>query len=245
MSEPYIPNDGPEQPYYGRPKAFRPTEPDRARVTRNLFHLTRDYDSNLNSVLEIRSGAKANTDIDDHVANVNTVGTTWVYQYPRPNVVDSDSHRPIVSSRIISSDQTYPKLLPTVELFSPPPISMRSTVAYPARAGAGYRVNRPDGTYEYRYFEPIFTEPNEILITRSMKGGALHTGHGAISDQRHIDPLLGVGASSLNCSRTQCETAHSTGTPKFCGNTGAARETSSLNRGNDYTHAPARLSATL
>ena len=181
----------------------------------------------------------------ERIENVNTTSTTWVYQFPRPNVVDPDSHRPIVLSRIISSDQTYPKLLPTVELFSPPPISIRSTVTYPARTGAGYRVNRPDGTYEYRYFEPISTEPNEILITRSMKGGALHTGHDAISDQRHIDPLLGGGASSLNGSRTQCETAHPTGTPKFCGNTGAARETYSLNRGNDFIHAPARLSATI
>ena len=118
-------------------------------------------------------------------------------------------------------------------------------MAYPARTGVGYRVNKPDGTYEYQYFEPISTAPREIPITEWKRGEALYTGHGAVSDQRHADPLLGGGASSLNCSRTQREIAHPTGTPKFCGNSGAARETDSLNRGNDFTHAPARLSATL
>ena len=55
----------------------------------------------------------------------------------------------------------------------------------------------------------------------------------------------GGGASSLNYSRTQREIAHPTGTPKFGGNSGAACEIYSLNRGNDFTHAPARLSATM
>ena len=118
-------------------------------------------------------------------------------------------------------------------------------MAYPARTGGGYRVNKPDGTYEYRYFEPIATEPRENPIIERMREGALYTGHGAISDQGHADPLFGGGMSSLSFSRTQREIAHPTGTPKFCGNSGAAYETYSLNRGNDFTHAPARLSATI
>ena len=70
-------------------------------------------------------------------------------------------------------------------------------------------------------------------------------GHGTISDQGHADPLLGGGTGNLYYSRIQREIAHPTGTPKFCGNSGAACETFSLDRGNDLTHAPARLSATV
>ena len=180
----------------------------------------------------------------ERIENVTTTSTTWVHRHPRSTVVHPDSHRPIVSSRVASSDQTYPKLLPTVELFSPP-ISSRPNMAYPARSGVGYRVNKPDGTYEYRYFEPISTEPREIPITELMGGEALYTGHGISSDQRHADPFLGGGMSNLNYSRIQRENAHPTGTPKFCGNSGAVCETFSLNRGNDFTHAPARLSAIL
>ena len=244
MSEPYIPNDDPEQLNYGRPKAFTPTEQARARVTKNLFLSTRDDELNLGSIPENRSGVKVNTTMGERIENVNTTSTTWVHRHPRSTVVHPDSHRPIISSRVASSDQTYPKLLPTVELFSPPPISSRPNMAYPAKTGVGYRVNKPDGTYAYQYFEPISTAPREISITEWKRGEALYTGHGTVSDQRHADPLLGGGASSLSYSRTQREIAHPTGTPKFCGNSGAARETYSLNRGNDFTHAPARLSAT-
>ena len=118
-------------------------------------------------------------------------------------------------------------------------------MTYSARTGVGYRVNKPDGTYEYQYFEPISKESREIPTTGPMRGEALYTGHGTISDQRHADPLFGGGTSNLNYSRIQREIAHPTGTPKFCGNSGAACETFSLDRGNDFTHAPARLSATL
>ena len=77
-----------------------------------------------------------------------------------------------------------------------------------------------------------------------MGGEALYTGHGIFSDQRHADPLFGGGVGCVNFPRTQREIAHQTGPPKFCGNSGAGRETYSLNRGTDFTHAPARLSAT-
>ena len=157
----------------------------------------------------------------------------------------SDSYRPIVSSRMAGSGQTYPKLLPAVELFNPPPISSRLNMAYPARTGVGYRVNKPDGTYEYQYFEPISMEPHEIPVVVQREGETLNTGHGAVSDTGHADPLLEGGASSLGFSRTQREIAHPTGTPKFCGNSGAACETFGLNRGNDFIYAPARLSATI
>ena len=70
-------------------------------------------------------------------------------------------------------------------------------MAYPARTGVGYRVNKPDGTYEYQYFEPLFTEQREIRITERMGDEALYTGHGISSDQRHADPFLGGGASNI------------------------------------------------
>ena len=117
-------------------------------------------------------------------------------------------------------------------------------MAYPARTGIGYRVNKPDGTYEYRYFEPIHTEPREIPITQQTSRGTLYTGHGAASDQGQADPLLGGGTGSLSFPRNQRENTHPTGTPKFCGDTGAARGTDSLIRGDDFSHAPARLPAT-
>ena len=139
MSEPYIPNDDLEQLNYGRPKAFTPTEQARARVTKNLFPSTRDDDLNLGSIPENRWGVKVNTTMGDRIENVNTTSTTWVHRHPRSTVVHPDSHRPIISSRVAGSDQTYPKLLPTVELFSPPPISSRPNMAYPARTGAGYQ----------------------------------------------------------------------------------------------------------
>ena len=145
----------------------------------------------------------------------------------------------------MTSDQTYPKLLPTVELFSPPPIASSSNMAISARTGAGYRVYKSDGTYKYRYFEPIHTDPREIPITEQMSRGTLYTGHGAASDQGHADPLLGGGTGSLIFPRNQRENTHPTGTPKFCGDAGAARGTFSLNRGADFLHAPARLPATL
>jgi len=244
MSEPYIPNDDLEQLNYGRPKAFTPTEQARARVTKNLFPSTRDDDLNLGNISENRWGVKVNTTMGDRIENVNTTSTTWIHRHPRSTVVHPDSHQPIISSRIAGPDQTYPKLLPAVELFSPLPISLRSTMAYPARTGAGYRVNKPDGTYEYQYFESIPTEPRENPIIERMGGEALYTGHGIFSDQRHADPLFGGGVGCVNFPRTQREIAHQTGPPKFCGNSGAGRETYSLNRGADFTHAPARLSAT-
>ena len=145
----------------------------------------------------------------------------------------------------MTSDQTYPKLLPTVELFSPPPIASKSSMTYSARTGAGYRVYKTDGTYEYRYFEPIHTEPREIAITEQTRVGALDTGHGTSSDQRRADTLLGGVTKGLGFSRPQRETAHPTGTLKFCGDAGAARGTFSLNRGADFLHAPARLPATV
>jgi len=149
------------------------------------------------------------------IENVNTTSTTSAYRPPRSTAVHPDPHRPIVSSRVAGSDQTYPKLLPTVELFSPPPVLSSVNMAYPARTGVGYRVNKPNGTYEYQYFEPIPTEQRENPIIEQTREGALNMGHGAISDQRHVDPLLGGGASSFNYSRTQREIAHPTGTPNF------------------------------
>jgi len=55
---------------------------------------------------------------------------------------------------------------------------------------------------------------------------------------------LGGGTGSLSFPRNQRENTHPTGTPKFCGDAGAACGTFSLNRGADFLHAPARLSAT-
>ena len=63
-------------------------------------------------------------------------------------------------------------------------------MAYPARTGVGYRVNKPDGTYEYQYFEPISTAPREIPITELMGGEALYTGRGTIPLKGHLEPLL-------------------------------------------------------
>ena len=114
---------------------------------------------------------------------------------------------------------------------------------YQERTGVGYRVDREDGTYSYQYFEPIPSSQRHFQTIKGTKGGNLLTGHGISSDQRHADPFLGGGTSNINYSRIQRENAHPTGTPKFCGNSGAACETFSLNRGNDFTHAPARQSA--
>ena len=147
----------------------------------------------------------------------------------------------------MGTSATYAKLLPGVEMFSPPRTFPESklNMKYQERTGVGYRVDRGDGIPSYQYFEPIPSSQRHFQTIKGTKGGNLLAGHGAISDQRHADPLLGGGTSNLNYSRIQREIAHPTGTPKFCGNSGAARETYSLNRGNDFTHAPARLSATL
>ena len=168
MSMPCIPNVDTDRTNYDRPKAFIPTEHARARVTKNLFPSTRDDDLNLGSIPEDRLGAKVNTTMGERIENVNTTSNTWVHRRPRSTVVHPDSHRPVVSSRVVGSDQTYPKLLPTVELFSPPPISSKPNMAYPAKTGVGYRINKPDGNYEYQYFEPISTEQREMPITRDM-----------------------------------------------------------------------------
>ena len=221
----YVPNDAHGQPNFQRPKAYIPTEQARMRVTKNLFPSNSDNVENRESNSQSRLNTKPHTITGRHIDSVNTTDTTWVYRHPRPSAIDHDSHPPVISSRVMTSDQTYPKLLPTVELFSPPPIASRSNMAYSARTGAGYRVYKTDGTYEYRYFEPIPTEPREITITEQIRGGTLYTGHGTASDQRHADTLLGGVTSSLGFSRTQRETAHPTGTPKFCGDPGAARGT--------------------
>jgi hypothetical protein len=241
----YVPNDAHGQPNFHRPKAYIPTEQARMRVTKNLFPSNSDNVENRESNSQNRLNTKPHTITGRHFDSVNTTNTTWVYRHPRPSAIDHDSHPPVMSSRVMTSDQTYPKLLPTVELFSPPPIASRSSMAYSARIGAGYRVYKTDGTYEHRYFEPIPNESREIPFTERNRGGALYEGHGASSDQRRADTLLGGVTRGLGFSRPQRETAHSTGTPKFCGDTGAARGTFSLNRGTDFLHAPARLPATL
>ena len=152
-----------------------------------------------------------------------------------------------VQNKAMGTSATYAKLLPGVEMFSPPhmPPESKLNMKYPEKTGVGYRVDREDGTYSYQYFEPIPSNQRHFQTIKGTKGGNLFTGHGTISDQGHADPLLGGGTSSFSYSRTQREFAHPTGTPKFCGNSGAACETYSLNRGNDFAYAPARLSATL
>ena len=69
-------------------------------------------------------------------------------------------------------------------------------MAYPARTGVGCRIDKPDGTYEYRYFEPISTESREIPIVVQRMGETLNTGHGTVSDTGQADQLLGGGTSS-------------------------------------------------
>jgi len=142
---------------------------------------------------------------------------------------------------------TYSKLLPGVETFSLPHMSPESklNMKYPERTGVGYRVDREDGTYSYQYFEPIPSSQRHFQTIKETKGGNLLTGHGTASDQGHADPLLGGGTGSLSFPRNQRENTHPTGTPKFCGDAGAARGTFSLNRGADFLHAPARPPATV
>ena len=150
-----------------------------------------------------------------------------------------------LQNKVSDTSTTYPKLLPGVEVFSPPHMSpeYKLNAKYPERTCVGYRVDREGGTHSYQYFEPIPPSQRHFQTIKETKGGNLLTGHSISSDQRHADPFLGGGASNINYSRIQRENAHPTGTPKFCGNSGAACETFSLNRGNDFTHAPARQSA--
>ena len=79
-------------------------------------------------------------------------------------------------------------------------------------------VNTTSTTWVHRH-------PRENSSIEQMREGALYAGHSISSDQRHADLLLGGGTSNINYSRIQREIAHPTGTPKFCGNTGAACET--------------------
>ena len=149
-------------------------------------------------------------------------------------------------NKATGTSTTYSKLLPGVETFSLPHMSPESelNMKYPERTGVGYRVDREDGTYSYQYFEPIPSSQRHFQTIKETKGGNLLTGHGTASDQGHADPLLGGGTGSLSFPRNQRENTHPTGTPKFCGDAGAARGTFSLNRGADFLHAPARLPAT-
>ena len=108
MSVPYVPNEDHGQPNFNKPKACIPTEQARARVSKNLFPLTSDNDPNRESDQWIRSNTKVNAVTGGLMENVDNMGTTWAYQHPRPTVVDSESHRPIVSSRMTGSGRHIP-----------------------------------------------------------------------------------------------------------------------------------------
>ena len=229
-----------------RIKPYIPSELERTRVTKNLFPEICGKERHRNTVSTEHVTAYEAKTKDPCTSTAGSTHVVWSDRGVYPTTNEAARFRPIPSTRIVSSSTTYPKLLAGVEIFNSvrSPTNLDHDMSYAARTGAGYSTTSPGETIKYQYFEPISTESREIPITERMGGGVLYTGHGIFSDQRHADPLLGGGMRGSNFSRTQCEIAHPTGTPKFCGNSGAVCERSSLNRGNDYTHAPARLSAT-
>ena len=117
-------------------------------------------------------------------------------------------------------------------------------MGYQEGTGVGCLVDRDDGTFDYRYFEPISSSQRHIQTIREPDGGSFRTGYGTVPHQGHADPLLGGGTSSTNFSRTQREIAHQTGPPKFCSYSGTVRE-DSLIRGRVNTTAQGREFSTV
>ena len=105
------------------------------------------------SIPFVQSTGRENTTLSGRVERNDKAGATWAYRHPRTTVIDPVSDRPIHLSRVTESDSTYQKLLTGVELCSPPPPPTGRNIAYPAAAGIGYKVNNPNGTHDYQYFE--------------------------------------------------------------------------------------------